>query len=464
MASKPNSYQFIVDIVKNIVKIHKYMESTLEAPSSTIPAAPAEAAEAPVTPGPKEFTPSHVKARSSETLDEALHRHAGQLPKPPEERQPAKPKVEDKKPDPKADAKEQPPKEEKTADGKIVPHGTTDKTKPKVNPWNELKSVRQTLAERERELETVRKQITPDNDRTALTTRMEHLTKENERLANIVRFKDYENSHEFIDKYHKPYEERLAEATEFLKRIPVPDEGTGGQRAANQNDLFELMQIDSQDPAKAIDAAEAKFGKLAGRVLERMERVRDVLIARNQALAKEKTDGASREQLQREQRERQTKQLMESFTKEYTAEHESFISNPKDSGLAEILKAIEIPEGKQPTPEETEHNDALKRGYELVDKWIGKHPSSAKTPEERREIVKRHIAIRNRAAGFGPLRRLYNRTKAELTKAKAELASYDQTAPETGGRRTNGGNGKSAKGSSFDADLTAGLMKYAGRR
>lgn len=395
------------------------------------PPAPTQEVSMPApTPGPKPVEAAPPSSKYS-SVREALKANAGPTPEePPPKPTPDKPPVTPPKP---ADKKPELAAPEKPAEPPA-----SEKPNGKFNPVKELKVAKSRITELETENNRLKTSIVPEQERTTLTQRMESIQAENEKLKNQIRFKDYENSPEFTTKFQQPYIAAIDEATKFLGRIPVTDQ-SGQQRAATVQDLFELMAVDANDPAKAIDLAEERFGKLSSRVLERMEKVRDVLNARNNALEEEKKNGANREQTERENSDRQTKAVAKHVLGLWQKAHEAFVNDPKDPEMKDFIFPITIPEGKQATPEEQEHNDALERGFRLVDEWWGKKVPQCKNAEELSEMVRHQAAIRARAAGFGPLRKIARRLKSENAKLKAELAQYQETVPDAGGRLPRGG-------------------------
>jgi hypothetical protein len=223
-----------------------------------------------------------------------------------------------------------------------------------------------------------------------------------------------------------------------LQRIPITD-ANGAQRAANEQDLFELVNLMHTNLPEAKRRATEVFGELAPEVMSMANDVRKTLAARNAALENEKKNGATREQQQLDAARRAQETAINNFVKAYSDAAQAQINNPKDPEFAALLKPIPVEAGKTATPEELEHNAALEKGFKLFDEWIGRHPGTAKTPEERAEIIRRHTAIRARTAAFGPLRRQFRRLSKRLAEAESKLASYQQTAPDLSGRQPNGG-------------------------
>jgi hypothetical protein len=425
-----------------------------EAPPA-VPAAPAT--EPAVTPGPKEFSPHPSAPNAKATLREAFEAKAApqptnraRVPEPaPQAALPTPPKEPDKAPDAKTAEKSGEPK----PDGKDkLPPGRPIKPTAQET-WKTLKSRVEQAEAKVKEYEANR---VPEAERTTLTKRMEEIQRRNEELENHIRFKDYEQSGEFAEKYHKPYEEKFADAMSLFSRIPVIDNATGQQRAGNQDDLFELMNLDPvAADARALEMAGGKQG-LADRLVAHAEKVSEVLKSRNKALEEAKVKGKEREQQMSEQQTRQMK-VFEGKVKEWYAAAEAEWNKYSD---AKLLDTIVREDGKELTPDEIEHNKLVEKGKELA-RWVSKHPRNAKTPEEAAEIVRRQTAILKRAIHFGPLRRLYKAATKKLAAAEAELAQFRGTTPTTAGRQP-AGNG-SRPGQPAKSGVKGMFDKYAGR-
>jgi hypothetical protein len=413
---------------------------------------PSESAAAPPerTPGPRAVEPP---AKPAGSYKDAL-RTAANLPPKEEPKQTVPPKTDDtptdqtppangdKKPDA---ATATPP--DKTADGK---NGA-----PKGNKvmWDQLKAHTKRADEAEAKLRQFETQRVPAEEREQLTSRMAGLQKRADDLETEIRFVNYEKSTEFQDKFHTPYARGLELAMHDLKRIPITDVVTGQQRAATEADLFELMNL---DPVKQIEAAEAMFGeKLANRAIAHADKVRDLLINRNQALEEARQKGKEREQTNQTRTQAQEVQLRKSVEGYMKAAEDEWNKDPDAPAFGEIKP----PEGKELTPEEVAHNEVVKRGAELVT-WMGKNVRQAKTPEEAAEIIRKQMAIVKRAQSFGPLRRLYNKLKTEHATMKKRIDAIDKTTPGTGGGRQAAAPGAGSKQSALKKGW---LGEYAGR-
>ena len=273
---------------------------------------------------------------------------------------------------------------------------------------------------------------------------MEQIQRRNEELENHIRFTDYEQSTEFTEKLHTPHVDALGTAMRDLSRIPVVDEATGTQRAATEQDLFELMNL---DPVKQIEAAEAKFGpRLAQRVINHADKVRDVLLARNKALDEAKVKGKEREAQQSEQMTRQIKAFEGKVREWYTAAEAEWNKDPD----AKLLDTITREDGKELTPDEIEHNKLVEKGSKLSS-WVQNIP---RTPRPRKKLPRSCASnLRSINGRFGSGRcAVYVQDHCETTlpsRRNKELEQYRGTTPTTAGLTPNGKTEHHAPGSAM---------------
>ena len=416
------------------------------------PAAPA----APVTPGPKPFVvdahPKHASFRAAlEANSPNPPKPSQNPPKPPAAAaKPAEANVEPTKP---ADA---PKPGEKPAEAVPAADG---KAKPAQEGWKELKASRASERQRadaaEAKLRDYETQRVPEQERSGLTARMEAIQKRNEELENEIRFVNYEKSKEFMEKHHQPYVDALSTAMHDLSRIPVVDAATGQQRAATEEDLFALMSL---DPVRQIEAAEAMFGeKLAQRVINHADKVRDVLTARNKSLEEARVNGKTREQEMQTRTQAQQKAFQQEVVKWANTAVEEWNKDP-DAAQFDLIKPRE--DGKGLTPDEQEHNALVTKGIELA-KLLEKKPQHCKTKDEAQALIRKQVAVVKRAVHFGAVRRLLKLERKAHAATKAALSKYEATAPPTGGGRQASGT---AQPTPFRSSIRSSLERHSGRR
>jgi len=298
----------------------------------------------------------------------------------------------------------------------------------KVNPWKERDEWRNKAVSAEAEVQRLKTSVLPENDRTALTERATKAEARAAELENAIRFKDYEQSTEFKDKYHQPFLNAFQDAMAELGELQVTDPGTGRQRPVTGDDFAKLANLSLKE-AKA--AATEMFGEFAETAMEHRAQIRRVAAARAQALEEAKTKGAEREQQTKEQRDKATSELV-GFTRNTFKQVNDAILADKDVG--DFFSPKTPPEGQQPTPEEAAWNDRLAKGFKLVDEGWAKNPMNPNlSAEQRQTIIAQHAAIRNRAAAFGPMRWEIGQLRAKLAALEADLAQYGESTPPAGG-------------------------------
>ena len=326
------------------------------------------------------------------------------------------------------------------------PNAVDPKTGKRPNPWHLLKAEKEARAAAEAEVQRVKSGVVPEQERTALTARVEKAEARAKELEDHIRYVDYEKSTEFKEKFDAPYVASWERAMSELSEITVTDPGTGQPRAVTADDLVKLANMPLQ---AAQDASDELFGKFASYAMTHRAEIKKMSAARAQALKDAREQGAQRETQTREQ---QTKQLTESvqFTRDtFKAINEAILKDPK---IGVDFQPIVPPEGQQLSAEETEWNDTLAAGYKLVDDGWAANPTAPNlTPEQRKEIIMRHAAIRNRAAGWKPLKLKLRRVEKALAAAHKELEQYRESIPPAGGSVPSSRNGTGRPASARDS-------------
>ena len=54
------------------------------------------------------------------------------------------------------------------------------------------------------------------------------------------------------------------------------------------------------------------------------------------------------------------------------------------------------------------------------------------TPDQRLSIIRKHVAIRNRAAAYGVLKHELKKARADLAAAQEKLKQFESSVPATG--------------------------------
>jgi len=292
--------------------------------------------------------------------------------------------------------------------------------KGKVNPWKLVDEHKAARAKAETEIAELRKLVPNVEDRKKEIELVKQIHDRNKQLEDEIRYVRYEQSTEFKEKYDAPYTNAWKKAMTDLEGVMVND-GEDGSRAVTPNDMLTLVNL---PVAQAQHVASEAFGDLAGFVMAKREKIRELNDARMEALETAKTKGAERDQ-QRSQQIRQWNEQTSGFIKE---------------NWDTVNKAtLEGPHGEYFKPREgdADWNQRLAKGYELADRAFVDNIKDPKlTREQRESIIKRHAAMRMRCAGWGPLKHENGKLKANLAALEKELAQYKGTTPGAQGRET----------------------------
>lgn len=422
----------------------------VEAPPPAAP--PAPTTELHVTPqtidhGPQPDVPRPGSARAR--MLEDLRKKA----KDPEELAPAAPKAAT--PPPKAtppkpgEKPTTPTPEEKPIEAEAPK--TADVPKPeekplspeerkKVNPWKLVDQYKEQTTKLQKEISDLRTSALPEKERTELQSRIEKAEARAKALEEHIQFLDYSKSQEFQDKYQKPYEEAWTRAMGELGELTVND-GEGNARPIQAQDILDLVNLPLP---KAREMAESLYGPFANDVMGHRKEIRNLFEAQAKALEDARKNGAER-----------IKQTVEQQTKQM-GEIKKFIGENWEAANQSIVRDEKY--GLYFTPVEGDENinQRLAKGAQLVDRAFAENPADPKlTPDERRAVIKRHAAVRNRAIAFGRLVYELDKAKADMASLREELKKYRGSEPTTTGtpKPENGGEPAptSAKESVFAA-------------
>jgi len=431
---------------------------TLAAPAPAAPSAPAAPPAAPppkgeihvtaasIDTGPK--APEPKKGSATERMFQELRKKA----KPQFFETPDAPAAQDPKPGeeaPKVDAEA--PKVDSGA-----PKPTTESSqsaeaasKPgeKKNPWKLVDEYKARATKAESELVEVKKVGGDPKRIQEFQTTIEQLRKQNEELETEVRFTNYAKSSEFKTKYQEPYEKAWARAVKELSEIAIADPGTGQERAAGVQDLADIVQLPL---GKARAAAEAVFGSFADDVMAYRKEIIGLHEAQETAL-KEAREGSIKRDKERSEQSQQV-----------AAQTVSQIKEGWEKANAEYLADEKLGAYFKPVDGDQDGNQRLAKGFELVDRAFAENPNDPRlSAEQRAAIVKRHAAVRLRAAAFGRLRAQYGAAQARINELQKELSQYKETEPGTGGSSTTSAPVET-KGAAWNR-IREGLSKIAAK-
>jgi hypothetical protein len=427
------------------------MPDTLEAPAPAAPAAPAQAAPATeimsdtrdIRPNPaldRVFRHIESRARQSplpesrpltpeQSADPAAQAEAAA--KPPVDPQQQQQQQVDESPDdpnkepgltdpekpadlPDEQAKEPPtesPQEPSPADAKGK----------KLSPWRLVDQWKSKTAQLERELAELRANAAPPAEVKALKEQLAERETKLKEYEDEIRYVNYQKSPEYIEKYQKPYEAEFKRAVAELSEVNVtnPD---GTTRPANAEDMLALVQLPL---GRAREVADQLFGPFADDALMHRRAIKDKFDTMRTALDEAKTRAADYH-----------KQKAEQETK-FQSEAAQFVAEAWERANRDTITDKTYGQYFTPREGDREWNQRLAKGSELVDRAFRENPYDPKlNPAQREEVIRRHAAIRNRAAGWGALRGENIKLRSQISALETELKAFKKSEPGQGASTT----------------------------
>lgn len=432
--------------------------TTATAPAPTTPSATPAPAAAPTADKGRESFPQIRQTPIPKTIMDAFRKKARpsgteMSNKPVDTPKPQEPS-ETPQPDPEAETEEgrtpeTPPeteaKGEPTTPATPAPEPGKGK---KVSPWKLVDQYKAKVADLEKQIASVKTTEPPapgepPKEFTEKLTKAEARVKE---LEEEIRFTHYQKSEEFQTKYQKPYEAAWAKAIKELSEVTVTD-SNGNTRPATAEDMLALVNLPL---GKAREISDSMFGAFSNDAMNHRRAIKELFDAQQDAV---KDARSKSEEWEKNRNESMTKAMAEI-----------------DRSVGEIWAkanqdaATDTKYGTYFTPRENdpEWNQRLAKGFELVDKaFSDANPRDHRlTPDQRKSVVERHAAVRNRAAAFGPLRYENEILHKRLAELEKELGQYKQSEPPQGG-----GTRPAPKGGAQPEDpwarVQSGLRKYA---
>lgn len=241
------------------------------------------------------------------------------------------------------------------------------------------------------------------------------LQKRNEELEQHIRFVDYSKSQEFVEKYRKPYEEAWSRAVSGLKGLKVQFTDPNTQEVVAR-DLTpqDIASLANMDPAAARLEIKNRFPEDAAEVRGYVDKIRDMAYAQDQALEAQKTKGGEWQTQQAEKMKaahEANSKLWAQFSKEAAEKHAAL----------------------RPVEGDDERNMKLEKATAFVQKALSSKASDPNlTEEQRAEVIKQHVAVRNRAIAYSVLMHENKALKAQLAEKEAALKAFDESAPTDG--------------------------------
>ncbi len=304
----------------------------------------------------------------------------------------------------------------------------------KPSPWKLVEQYKSKSITLESENIDLKKRLESLGDPAKIQDRMTTAEKRAQELEEHIRFVDYAKSKEFQEKWQAPYEAAWKRATSELRELSITDPN-GQVRQVTPQDLLDLVNLPL---GKAREIAESLYGNFANDVLGHRKEIRNLFDQQQEALDSARKNGV----------ESQKKQ-MEQF-QALTAQIETQMNSAWDQTNSKLMEDPEYGKFFKPMDGDEEGNNRLKKGYELADKAFSENPRDPRlSPAQRQEIVKRHAAVRNRAAAAGRLVHWVKQRDARIAELTKELDQYKTSEPGNGAPKSvqpvaaNGGGSRS---------------------
>lgn len=307
------------------------------------------------------------------------------------------------------------------------------KEKGKVNPWKLVDEYKAKLATAEARVLETEKRAVPEAD---WKKTQETLTQREKRLNELeeeIRYVNYSKSEEFKTKYQQPYEKQWQRTMSELGELTV-ETADGGTRPLAANDILDLVNAPL---GKAHEMAVERFGDLAPEVMAHRKEIRKLFDEQSSALEEARKNGAEREKTNSEKQQREYGEMSTGIKETWSKANEEITADPKHGVHFTPI------EGDQ------EGNLRLAKGFELADRAFSENPlANGLSNEQRQAIVRRHAAVRNRAAAFGRLTYQNAQAKARIADLEKQLAEYKGSEPPAGGTlpTKNGGEKQTGMG------------------
>jgi hypothetical protein len=271
------------------------------------------------------------------------------------------------------------------------------------------------LTETERLLAEAKKQTPDPTQMKTLMERAEQAEARMKELEEEMRYIDYSKTREYHDSYQKPLEDAWSMAMSDMRELTVTGED-GVVRQATAQDLLALANMPLKE---AREAAKEWFGEAADDVMAHRKTIRELDNKQQQALANARKQGSERQQ-QRAAAVQKMRQEVRELWAQLKEEH------------AQKYDFLKPKEG------DDEWNSRLEKATKFVDTAfadMAKINDLRLTAEERADIVRRHVALRNRAIGFSTYKALNKQLQARVAELEKQLSEYKGGEPKAGDTR-----------------------------
>lgn len=443
------------------------MPATIEAPPSNTPQGvniidsgppkppPPPKGEIRVSAMPTTAAPATPPKRGSamDRLQSDLRKKAGiaETPTPPASKPSESPAPEEQSPPPETQPVSPPdetgsppetkPQTEKPSET-TPPAETTAKDK-KANPWKLMEEWKQKATKAEKELLETRKSILPEQDRKTYDERIKSVETRNKELEDEIRYVNYAKSPDYQKNFEAPYEEAFKRSLRDLSEVTVQGQD-GNMRPFSAEDL---QQFAFSSFVQAKEAANRLYPDFADDIMAARRQIRELWDKKQNALKEWKEKGSVREKEMSEAQKRHMEEISTHIKTTWDKVNQQALEDPVNG---EFFKPKEGNE---------DWNQRLSKGFEMVDRAYSENPADPRlTPEQRASIIKRHAAVRNRAASWGAVKNEAVMWKTKYEEVMKKLEDLQKTTPPIGGSQPS--SPSSEPGKAMDR-LKADLRKYA---
>lgn len=307
-----------------------------------------------------------------------------------------------------------------TPEGTEPPKDLTPEQK-KQNPWKLYREEQKRAKQLEQQIADTKASSLAETERAEYLERIEKLESSKKQYEDEIRFKSYEKSEEFKNKYEAPYEAAWTKHMHDLEGINITDE-QGNVRPVNADDVLALVNLPLADAKKL---AKEKWGDFTEEAMMARKEIRDTFEAKNKALDEARKTGAEREKQFKERSQKWQADTTKAIKETWDGENQRALNDPVNG---EFFKSVEGDDTR---------NQLLGKGFALVDRAFSENAMDPKLkPEDRVAIVKRHAAVRNRAAAFGPMKYLIHKLQGEIAELKKANGQFKESQPSTAGGTT----------------------------
>lgn len=312
--------------------------------------------------------------------------------------------------------------EGKPAEGTAKPPATpptTPEDRKKVSPWKLVDQFKDRLAKAEARALELEKGVVPEAKRKETEERMAGYEKRIQEMQDDLRYHNAEKYDPEIVKANNEYQGAWKRAVAELSELQITDSATGQPRGVTSEDILDLVNMPL---GKAREVAVQVFGDFANDVMAHRKEIKTIFENKMAKLDELKKTGAEREQKAKENYERLANESHQQIRAVWEKETASVLASEKHGKFF------------KPREGDADWNTRLERGYKLVDEAYAKNAADPNlTPEERATIVRKGVAVRNRAAAFEALRLDHDRIVAKLSEVQKKLDGYESSTPGAGG-------------------------------